>query len=63
MPRPYVALSITPDAREDVRRIVYAYTGRLGRKVEISETLTALAQLAEMYPDDLERLLVDATPN
>ena len=57
MARNYVALSITPEARDALRNVVYTTTGALGRKVEISETIIALSTLGRANLEKLTQLL------
>jgi hypothetical protein len=49
----YVGMSVTPEAREAFRQLVYAITPRVGRRVEVSEVLAAVASLGHDHMDAL----------
>lgn len=61
MPKPYVGMSVTPEAREAFRQLVYAITPRVGRRVEVSEVLAAVAELGQDHMDELTTKMSERT--
>lgn len=55
----YVGMSVTQEARDGLRGLVYKQTGLLGRKVSVSEVMVALRMLADLHPEELTQLLHD----
>ena len=50
-------MSVTREARDGLRALVYVLTGRLQRKVSASEVLSGLQVLADRHPDELAAIL------
>lgn len=51
---PYVGMSVTREAREEFRQLVYTLAPLVGRRVEMSETLEALCTIGR---DNLDQLV------
>jgi hypothetical protein len=45
----YVTLKITPASREALRSLTYALTGKIGRRVDLSDALTAACTVATAH--------------
>ncbi len=58
MPAPgYVGMSVSPEARAALRRVIYAVTGRTQRQVGVSEAMIAVSILAERHMDELTQIM------
>ena len=42
----YVGMSVTPEARESLRRLVLTVSAQVGRRVEMSEALSAACEMS-----------------
>lgn len=42
----YVTLKVTPASREALRSLTFALTGKVGRRVDLSDALTAACAMA-----------------
>lgn len=42
----YVTLKVTPASREALRSLTFALTGQIGRRVDLSDALTAACKVA-----------------
>jgi hypothetical protein len=42
----YVTLKVTPQARESLRALTFSLTGQVGRRVDLSDALTAACGVA-----------------
>jgi hypothetical protein len=63
VPRPYSSVNLTPEALDRLRRVTLTASAELGRRVPMSDTVTALTRLAERHGDELAALLRDPTPD
>jgi hypothetical protein len=43
----YVTLKVTPASREALRSLTFALTGQIGRRVDLSDALTAACTVAQ----------------
>ncbi|WP_371584543.1 hypothetical protein [Streptomyces sp. NBC_01314] len=59
----YVTLKTTPASREALRSLTYALTGRIGRRVDLSEALTAACAAAMANLDATAASLNSGTPD
>jgi hypothetical protein len=48
----YVTLKVTPASREALRSLTFALTGRTGRRVDLSDALTAACTVATAHIGD-----------
>lgn len=55
----FVAISITPEARERLRALGFALTGRLGRRVSLSGAIMAAVTVAESHPEEAADAISD----
>jgi hypothetical protein len=53
----YVGMSVTREARDGLRALVYTMTGALHRKVSVSEIMVGLRILADRHTDELAEIL------
>ena len=57
MPRSYSSVNLTPAALDRLRRVTLTASAELGRRVPMSDVVTALTQLAEWHADELAAIL------
>jgi DNA-binding IclR family transcriptional regulator len=57
VPRPYSSVNLTPAALDRLRRVVFVVQAAVGRRVPLSEAVTALAVLADRHPDELAEIV------
>jgi ABC-type microcin C transport system duplicated ATPase subunit YejF len=59
----FVALHVTPEAREQLRKLSYALTGGSDRRVTLADALLAACAVAANHPDEaLAALPVTTAP-
>lgn len=58
----YVTLKVTPASREALRSLTFALTGRTGRRIDLSEALTAACAVATAHIDDATASLGTGQP-
>ncbi len=49
--RGYVAVNISPAARDQLRQLAYQLTGKTGRRVTLDAAMVAAVRLASQEPD------------
>lgn len=49
----YTGISITPDARDAIRRFQAVAGGKLAHRITLSDALVIAVHLAEQYADDI----------
>lgn len=55
----FVAVNVTHDARNRLRSLTYALTGKAGRRVTLSDALMAALDLAERHPEEIAKILTE----
>jgi hypothetical protein len=58
--KPYVGMSVTPDAREAFRQAQSVATGTARRPVGVSEVMVAMATLAEKHMAELIEIMEES---
>jgi hypothetical protein len=53
----YASLKITPNAKDALQRVTLNMSASLGRRLTMSDVLTALAALADRHTDELRAAL------
>lgn len=56
----YVTLKITPASREALRSLTFALTGKIGRRVDLSDALTAACTVASAHLSEAADSLTSA---
>ncbi len=59
----YVGMSVTPEARHALRMTMAEVTVRIRKNAGVSETMVALAKLAESHMDELVQIVTDMKEN
>jgi hypothetical protein len=60
MAQRFVAVNLTPEAREQLRALSFRLTGSAGRRVSLSDAVTAAVKLTERHPEEVIALLVES---
>ena len=61
MPRPYSSVNLTPASLDRLRRVTFAVQASVGRRVPISEVVTALSVLADRHSEELTEIVMAPT--
>jgi DNA-binding IclR family transcriptional regulator len=57
VPRPYSSVNLTPEALDRLRRVTFVVQAAIGRRVPLSDAVTALAVLADRHPEELVEIV------
>ncbi|GLY82057.1 hypothetical protein [Actinoallomurus iriomotensis] len=57
MPEGFTAISVTPEARDRLRALSFALTGRMQKRVSMSAAILAAVAVAENHPDEMDSAL------